>query len=89
MATQIIHWNVRSLFLNLDNINELLHNLNPMLLRVQELHLNSTHKLLRYAIYRGDRTDALSSSDGEAIIVDKDIACQDLKQKTPLEVAAM
>lgn len=91
MDTQILQWNVRGLLHNLDDIKELLYKFSPRVLCVQETHLNSSHKnfLRHYAIYRKDRDNALTSSGGVAIIVDKRVACRHLQLKTSLEAVAV
>lgn len=80
MDTQVLHWNVRGLLHNLDDVKELLHQFKPKVLCVQETHLKSTQTnfLKQYAIFRKDRDDAVASSGGVAIVVDKGIACKQL-----------
>ena len=91
MDTQILQWNVRGLLHNLDDIKELLHKYNPKVLCVQETHLKHTQTdiLRQYAIFRKDRDDTVVSSGGVAIVVDRGIACRELKLRTPLEAVAV
>lgn len=73
MNTEIVHWNVRGLLRNLDDVKELLHKLNPKVLCVQETHLKPTQTgfLPQYTIFRKDHDEANTSSGGVAIIIDK------------------
>lgn len=91
MDTQIIHWNVRGLLHNLDDIKELLYKYTPKVLCVQETHLKHTQTnfLRQYAIFRKDRDDTLVSSGGVAIIVDRGVACREVELRTPLEAVAI
>lgn len=91
MATQIMHWNIRGLIRNLDDITELLSRYQPKVFCVQETHLNpkQANFLRQYAIFRKDRDEAVASSGGVAIIVDRSVACQQLALQTPLEAVSV
>lgn len=66
----MLQWNVRSLISNLDDVQELLYELSPKVLCMQQTHLNSKHTniLHHYAVFRKDHDDGAVASGGVAII---------------------
>ena len=87
----IIQWNCRGLFKNLDDVCELLHSNQPSVMCLQETHLNSKHTnfLNSYLVFRKDRDGCTYSSGGVAIVARKSLACHTIQLNTVLEAVAI
>ena len=89
--TAIVQWNCRGLLRNLDDVEFLLGEHQPLALCLQETHLNAKHKnfLRRYQVFRKDREDASVSAGGVAVVVQKHLPCCAITLNTALEAVAV
>lgn len=90
MGFLITQWNCRGLLHNIDDIKYFLNDLKCTALCLQETYLNKTHTniLRNYHVFRRDRSDS-SHSGGVAVVVQRNVACSQIRLSTSLEAAAV
>lgn len=85
-----LQWNCRGLLSNYDDVSQLLDDHGPIAFCLQETHLNASHtNILKYfQVFRKDRIQAVHSSGGVAVVVQRSTPCSEVTLQTSLEAVA-
>lgn len=89
---ELIQWNINGFFKHLPELQQIIANLNPQIISLQETHFKQQHQistLKNYAIYRKDRLDGNQAWGGVALFVKDSIYSQEIPLITNMEAIAV